>query len=190
MGELPVWVGEVYPCDFGNLGSRAGKDGAWISKDMPAYGFTGFIGGRRVEGSEWGKFRKTDVNADFFCDLTGCGLCGGFASLKFSAGQLKLGGRILAHCQDMAKGIAKNYGGNFNHGPDYNSLQRVNSEYRVPIRAHTQTVGGFAIAAPSDLIDSGGYIGRGYSIIQRLACAYETTGRWSVAWACRDAVGK
>lgn len=185
-----MWVGEVYPCDFGNLGSRAGKDGAWISKDMPAYGFTGFIGGRCVEGSEWGKLRKTDVNADFLRNLASSGLQWGFASLELAAGQLKLGGRILAHGKDMAKGIAKNYGGNFNHGPDYNSLQRVNSEYRVPIRAYTQTVGGFAIAVPSDRIDSGGYIGRGCSIIQRLACAYETTRKWSVAWACRDAGGK
>ena len=41
----------------------------------------------------------------------------------------------------MAKGITENYGGNFNHGPDYNSLQRINSESLVPTRAHTQTVG-------------------------------------------------
>ena len=41
----------------------------------------------------------------------------------------------------MAKGITENYGGNFNHVPDYNSLQRINSESLVPIRAHTQTVG-------------------------------------------------
>jgi len=71
VGELPLWVGGVYPCDFGNLGSRAGKDGAWISKDMAAHGFTGFIGRRRVEGSEWGKLRETDLHTDFPFALTG-----------------------------------------------------------------------------------------------------------------------
>ena len=141
MGELPLWVGGVYPCGFGNLGSRAGKDGAWISKDMAAHGFTGFIGRRRVEGAERGKLREADVNTDFLCDLASCGLCRGFASFNLAAGQLELGGRIFAHGEDMAKGITENYGGNFNHGPDYNSLQRINSESLVPTRAHTQTVG-------------------------------------------------
>ena len=85
MGELAIRVGRVYPRDFGNFCGSAGKDGARIGKDASAHGFSGFVGGRRVEGSERGKLREADLHTDFLCDLAGCGLCRGFASLKFAA---------------------------------------------------------------------------------------------------------
>ena len=84
VGELAIWVGGVYPCEFGNLCGCAGKDGAGIGKDVAALGCAGCVGGRRFEGAERGKLRESDLTTDFLCDLAGGVLCRCFDSVLLS----------------------------------------------------------------------------------------------------------
>ena len=157
VGELAIGISGVYPRGFGDLGSRAGKDGAWISKDMPAYGFTGFIGGRCVEDAERGKLWEADVNADFFCNLASSGLQWGLASLELAARQLEFGGRIFAHGEDVAKGITENYGGNFNHGPTITRCGGLIQNAGCPLALHLGKRCFYLLLIQADIGSAGGY---------------------------------
>lgn len=119
MRKLAVRVRRVDPggvADFGGGVGCVGGDGAGVGEDGAHDDLARLVGGGGVEGAELVEALGVESESYFFGNFAQGGVDKRLALLGLAAGQLVLGGGLLAHGEDLARGVADDDGCDFNHG--------------------------------------------------------------------------
>lgn len=110
------WVDPGGVADFGGGMGFVGGDGAGVGEDGADDDLARFVGGGSVEGAEFVEALGVEGEAYFFGNFAQGGVDKRLARLGLAAGQLVLGGGLLAHGKHVALWVADDDGCYFNHG--------------------------------------------------------------------------